>query len=1032
MPLYKRTEWQPKPHPKGIEQDDLVFHIPYTGEVFLEYEDYIERVETYAEPEWSCCLTGKKNLTLQQAMDSEKAAGQKLNQFPDTHLEAVVRMMHHAPGNAEALVDTIYDAFRESYVVGEEVMHEVDGNSVLAVVKAVHEVNKEVTVEVMVNGHTTNKKGKKSTKKEEGGEEEKTTAKKGKGKKKAEEEEEGGETEAKKGKGKKEKKGEEEEGTKSQKGKRKSKKKDGEAGEEQPKKKPRTKKNAVEGEEEEAGEEAPKKGKGKKSKSETQEEEGEEAAEEQRKSAKKTPKKANSVEVSEGKQTTGKGKKKESEEGETKTKSAKGTKKKAAKSDSDDSLPLKLTAKGTEGRGVKREAPENGEQDVNEKSTTTKKAKTSNKKKKTEEGEEKEEKAVGSSRGNTPTKKTKTKKTNVDGEGEDDAVSVKSQKSTKSAKEEVKEEPKLQTVTKIEVTYFYDIEYTEEGWEGKTASNVPQEELSRTGSRHPLPKPMLRAFVRDSAKREPFIGSVWVVKDEYVQRFNLPTELPPEAAALKEKWDQKEEARAKRKKEDAEDEEDKQEKKQKKQDEKEKKKVEKIQYPIEDNDLPTDPSLLPRPIESTDFLIGKEHAGSLFKTWHFMHQFSNIIKLSRFPIEDYERALLHAEDEQSRDAGPDPNPLLLAVYCALLNALAEDMAAVHQPDSGSDGETDTEAKSVATTEAEVMPWADRDTWEDTLTWYLEKQARGPRKVLIPPELLKRGLSFTSLVAVEKLRLVEYLVDEVAEADGIREVVESNIEEARLLLHERRMERAAYKKIVREEQADRRRQKQLQHQNGEGGDESDNSEESEQAEQQEDQEDQPDLNKLLEEGRGSRRAILEYQRMVREKEQQKKQHELEEKRREQAAKSAEARAAAAERKKAEEREREEQRKEAKFQETMSRLLGVRAEPLGQDRANNTYWYLDPARLLVEHVDGTFGYYSSQLELDQLLGHLNIKGVREMQLSDRLQLLYKTMHTAMKKRQEELKREEDGRRSARLQARNKDNAFMYYENKLAEEH
>jgi hypothetical protein len=59
MPLLGRKEHQAVPLPDDLKDDDLVFVIPYTGEIFREYEEYLQKAQAYDWPQWSCSLTGK-------------------------------------------------------------------------------------------------------------------------------------------------------------------------------------------------------------------------------------------------------------------------------------------------------------------------------------------------------------------------------------------------------------------------------------------------------------------------------------------------------------------------------------------------------------------------------------------------------------------------------------------------------------------------------------------------------------------------------------------------------------------------------------------------------------------------------------------------------------------------------------------------------------------------------------------------------------------------------------------------------------
>jgi hypothetical protein len=46
------------------------------------------------KPIWTCSITGKKGLTLEEALDSEKKEMERLSAFSESHLELICRMVH--------------------------------------------------------------------------------------------------------------------------------------------------------------------------------------------------------------------------------------------------------------------------------------------------------------------------------------------------------------------------------------------------------------------------------------------------------------------------------------------------------------------------------------------------------------------------------------------------------------------------------------------------------------------------------------------------------------------------------------------------------------------------------------------------------------------------------------------------------------------------------------------------------------------------------------------------------------------------
>lgn len=136
---------------------------------------------------------------------------------------------------------------------------------------------------------------------------------------------------------------------------------------------------------------------------------------------------------------------------------------------------------------------------------------------------------------------------------------------------------------------------------------------------------------------------------------------------------------------------------------------------------------------------------------------------------------------------------------------------------------------------------------------------------------------------------------------------------------------------------------------------------------------------------------------------------------------------------------EQRKEYLEREIEKRV--IRTNPLGKDRDYNRYWFFRrDGRIFVESSDSVeWGYYSSQEELDALIGSLNVKGERERALKKQLENLYHKISLELQKRSKEVAQkaetdDADVRRSTRVRAPPGDNpalAFLKYVNKWKED-
>ncbi|KAI8628577.1 ATP-utilizing chromatin assembly and remodelling N-terminal-domain-containing protein [Xylariaceae sp. FL1651] len=100
-----------------------VWYIPHTGEVFSTYEDYLARIDFYNQPRFICQITGHSGLTFFEALKSELAGAQEVEQaFPEALKGPVLRRVQFQTiSRIDTLVDMIYDEFKADYYPGEAV-----------------------------------------------------------------------------------------------------------------------------------------------------------------------------------------------------------------------------------------------------------------------------------------------------------------------------------------------------------------------------------------------------------------------------------------------------------------------------------------------------------------------------------------------------------------------------------------------------------------------------------------------------------------------------------------------------------------------------------------------------------------------------------------------------------------------------------------------------------------------------------------------------------------------------------------------
>lgn len=129
MPLYKRKPFTLSENPNDLMPQELVFQVRFTKEIFRDYRyknhdfssssflfiyfiylidwfivfiilfyfsliyysEYLNRINLYRQRVWTCKVTGKTNLTFEEALVSEQKAIEKVQQFPQELVAPVLR-----------------------------------------------------------------------------------------------------------------------------------------------------------------------------------------------------------------------------------------------------------------------------------------------------------------------------------------------------------------------------------------------------------------------------------------------------------------------------------------------------------------------------------------------------------------------------------------------------------------------------------------------------------------------------------------------------------------------------------------------------------------------------------------------------------------------------------------------------------------------------------------------------------------------------------------------------------------------------
>ncbi|GJM85260.1 hypothetical protein PR202_ga01695 [Eleusine coracana subsp. coracana] len=107
MPLLKRKPFSLLEPPKDLDPKEKIFQIRFTKEIFRDYQypfcmtilEYLKRVNLYRQRLWTCKVSGKSNLTFEEALVSEHNAMEKAQKLPAELMAYVLRMTQYNDGN---------------------------------------------------------------------------------------------------------------------------------------------------------------------------------------------------------------------------------------------------------------------------------------------------------------------------------------------------------------------------------------------------------------------------------------------------------------------------------------------------------------------------------------------------------------------------------------------------------------------------------------------------------------------------------------------------------------------------------------------------------------------------------------------------------------------------------------------------------------------------------------------------------------------------------------------------------------------
>ncbi|XP_012164358.1 bromodomain adjacent to zinc finger domain protein 1A isoform X3 [Bombus terrestris] len=122
MPLLRKQPFQRLHVSSDFKDDDEVFHCEVTNEIFKDYNEFCERIILCNSLIWSCSITGRTNMTFEEALQCEENAKRSLKEFP---MELRIPILYLASktnrSSFKEMIEDVYQFARDRYFVGEMV-----------------------------------------------------------------------------------------------------------------------------------------------------------------------------------------------------------------------------------------------------------------------------------------------------------------------------------------------------------------------------------------------------------------------------------------------------------------------------------------------------------------------------------------------------------------------------------------------------------------------------------------------------------------------------------------------------------------------------------------------------------------------------------------------------------------------------------------------------------------------------------------------------------------------------------------------
>ncbi|XP_076638014.1 ATP-dependent chromatin assembly factor large subunit isoform X2 [Colletes latitarsis] len=122
MPLLRKQPFQRLHVSSDFKDDDEVFHCEVTNEIFKDYNEFCERIILCNSLIWSCSITGRTNMTYEEALQCEENAKKSLKEFP---MELRIPILYLASktnrSSFNEMIEDVYQFARDRYFIGEMV-----------------------------------------------------------------------------------------------------------------------------------------------------------------------------------------------------------------------------------------------------------------------------------------------------------------------------------------------------------------------------------------------------------------------------------------------------------------------------------------------------------------------------------------------------------------------------------------------------------------------------------------------------------------------------------------------------------------------------------------------------------------------------------------------------------------------------------------------------------------------------------------------------------------------------------------------